>query len=302
MRRVNDDDIWTAFDAILHGDLSSPWSADGPGVYEPDFDALLRLLEVPVRLGAPITSGWHAKAVDAWIAQELRRSGFGEDEVWPRRGRPRVLPQDVATLLDRLPKVLAEDVRRRLSRDSLGVAPADARILGKAYYKQVDVVMSHWARGPELMVSTKRLGSSLANNALNRVEESYGDAHNLRGRHPLAAIGYVLVLRERAIVAAQSSAERLLDLVAKMGLDRAGYDATAVVVVEWEDGPQPPPGRAPVWLVSDRVPEELGLGRFMRRLVTAVLDRTPVETHREARRLRASGGLFVGHSQPNQGV
>ena len=63
-----------------------------------------------------------------------------------------------------------------------------ANLLGKNYVKQVDVVMSGWATGPELMVSTKRMDSSFGKNAANRVEESYGDAKNLRLRHPQAAL------------------------------------------------------------------------------------------------------------------
>lgn len=66
-----------------------------------------------------------------------------------------------------------------------GITPSDARILGKAYAKQVDVVIAQWSRGPELLISTKRMDSSFGKNALNRIEESYGYAKNLRGRHPL---------------------------------------------------------------------------------------------------------------------
>lgn len=53
-----------------------------------------------------------------------------------------------------------------------GVTGADAKILGKAYEKQVDVVIAQWARGPELLISTKRMDSSFGKNALNRIEES----------------------------------------------------------------------------------------------------------------------------------
>ena len=42
--------------------------------------------------------------------------------------------------------------------------------------------------------STKRVDSSFGNNAANRVEESYGDAKNLRPRHPQAALGFVYSL------------------------------------------------------------------------------------------------------------
>jgi hypothetical protein len=75
------------------------------------------------------------------------------------------------------------------------VAPVDARVLGRAYEKQVDVVISRWDRGPEILISTKAQLSSFGKNLPNRFEESYGDAGNLRGRYPLAAVGYLFVQR-----------------------------------------------------------------------------------------------------------
>ena len=79
-----------------------------------------------------------------------------------------------------------------------GETGASANILGKNYVKQVDVVISAWNTGPELMISTKRMDSSFGNNAANRVEESYGDAKNLRSRHPQAALGFVYSLSSTA--------------------------------------------------------------------------------------------------------
>jgi hypothetical protein len=54
------------------------------------------------------------------------------------------------------------------------VAPAEARVLGRAYVKQVDVLIAQWSRGPELLISTKSMVSSFRNNLPNRFEESYG--------------------------------------------------------------------------------------------------------------------------------
>lgn len=71
--------------------LSNPWSP--PDLYGPDFSLLGGLLSIPVRQGAEQESGRFAKATDMWVAHELRRAGFDEDEVWPRRARPRVLPR-----------------------------------------------------------------------------------------------------------------------------------------------------------------------------------------------------------------
>ena len=50
--------------------------------------------------------------------------------------------------------------------------------------------MSRWATGPVLKWSHEADGFLLGKNAANRVEESYGDAKNLRPRHPQAALGF----------------------------------------------------------------------------------------------------------------
>ena len=94
----------------------------------------------------------------------------------------------VANLLKAVPAKERAQLNARLTRSSAvaGVTSASANILGKNYLKQVDVIMTDWATGPELLISTKRMDSSYGKNAANRVEESYGDAKNLRLRHPLA--------------------------------------------------------------------------------------------------------------------
>lgn len=277
---------WELFDQLVEQPSGSPWS--GPPErrrYDPDVDRLERILGVPVTLGASTQSGLPAKAVDVWLSYELRRAGFGTDEVWPRASAPRVLPREVGLVLQELPVALATLVRKRLSSGRLrGVMSADASVLGKAYRKQVDVVVAQWARGPELLISTKRMDSSLANNAFNRIEESYGDAHNLRGRHPLAAIGYVLVLRSTAVEEAPAAAERLLDLVAKLAQEPEGYDASCVLIMEWGGSTRPR-------LLADRVAEMLQPGPFLERMIAAVLERTPIDVHVRPREVRSGATL-----------
>jgi hypothetical protein len=131
--------------------------------YEPDYRLLGELLTVPVRANALSVSGIFAKGIDSWIAHELRRAGFGADEVWPRPQRPRVLPRDIAILLEKLPAEQRADLAARIERIS-AVAPVDAHILGRAYVKQVDVCISRWDRGPEILVSTKAQLSSFRKN------------------------------------------------------------------------------------------------------------------------------------------
>lgn len=294
----NADEGWRRFDSIVgNAPINSPWTL--PRTYQPNFSVLEDLLGVPIQLGLTTQSRMPAKAIDVWVAYELRRAGFPYDEVWPRQTVPRVLPREVA-LLRTVPGVTIP-VRKalfdRLDRNLVkgGVAPADAKILGKTYEKQVDVVMSSWARGPEIMISTKRMDSSFGKNALNRIEESYGDAKNLRGRHPLAATGFLFVIRSTAFEQEYDTVMKLMDLLAKLAYEPDAYDATAAIVTEWKD----PEGhrvkgdlkdgeafQAQVSIRHDLIPDELDPSAFLASMIDRVLSRVPVDIHKDARRLR----------------
>lgn len=115
-----------------------------------------------------------------------------------------------------------------------GTVSASAKVLGKNYMKQVDVLISDWDTGPELLISTKRMDDSYGNNAPNRVEESYGDAKNLRSRHPLAALGFVFALRSNAFDDAPKVADWIVDLLAKLGREDDAYDAVALIVPQYD--------------------------------------------------------------------
>ena len=176
------DDVFDSFEEIIRArPTTNPWAIDAitsARTYAPDFDLLAELVGVPVGAGSGSESGRLAKSIDAWMAHELRRAGFGPDEVWPRLTKPRVLPRDLAQFIEGLPAKDREAVRARVLRNKR-VAPSDAKVLGRAYVKQVDVLIAQWSRGPELLVSTKSMVSSFRNNLPNRFEESYGDAMNL---------------------------------------------------------------------------------------------------------------------------
>ena len=286
------EDSLSIYDDLLPENPRDPWLhevGEAP-VYSPDHELLGALLARPVRSGEVSQSGRFAKGVDAWVAAELRRSGFGNDEVWPRRVRPRVLPADVATLVRHLPSALAQQVTARLA-SMPAVAPTDARVLGRAYAKQVDVVMSRWDRGPEILISTKAQLSSFGKNLPNRFEEAYGDAGNLRGRHPLAATGYVFVQRASILVDEPDAFERSVDMVRKLR-DRGdgnGYTATCLLLVDWdllrlqED----------VAVLVDPVPPDVQAPQFFVAMVQAVLDAAPVTVHVRARELRERRSLPV---------
>lgn len=328
-------EAWVFFDRIVaqaapDGVHSNPWALgpDGQLRFEPDYGTLTRLLGVPLHLKAGTQSGVPALALDVWLSYELRRAGFDLDQVWPRPSNPRILPAAVTALVRSLPGTLRGQVADRLAKNSSipGVTSSSAAILGKNYLKQVDVIITDWATGPELLVSTKRMDSSYGKNAPNRIEESYGDAKNLRLRHPLAALGFLFGLRSDILHKEPKTAEWLFDLLAKLGQEDDAYHATCLVLMEYGDeaalpeaqaepveegilepGPEPEgegedvaasiPASAvdqviealpKVTIREDRTPPELGPGRFLAAMVTRVIGATPVNMHEEARRRRAS--------------
>ena len=232
---------WAYFDSIVaEAPLrhTNPWATkDGKTTYQPDYDTLELLLGVPVLLKATSQSGVPALALDAWVAYEFRRAGFDPDQVWPRAEVPRVLPGEVKEFVEKLPKRDRPKLWARIEKGVGGMGTAN--LLGKNYVKQVDVVMSGWATGPELMVSTKRMDSSFGKNAANRVEESYGDAKNLRLRHPQAALGFFYSLSAIALETDKETAAWLVDLLIKLGREDDAYDAVALVLPDMEKNDEP---------------------------------------------------------------
>jgi len=319
---------WALFDRIVEraapeGVHSNPWSRepDNQVRFKPDYETLNLLLGVPLFLKANTQSGVPALALDVWLSYELRRAGFDSDQTWPRPTHPRIVPAAVSKLLKEIPKGESAPIQARIKRvDSIsGVTTASAAILGKNYFKQVDVIITDWATGPELLISTKRMDSSYGKNAANRVEESYGDAKNLRLRHPMAALGFVFGLRSDIFDRESDIAEWIFDLLVKLGREDDAYHATALVLMEYtnttvvESGERPAEditgepgavddGEVPIELddvdrtiggmpkvrvLLDRTPEALMPGRFLAAMVDRVLENTPVTMHREARKRRA---------------
>lgn len=277
------DELWEQFGAVLsEATAGNPWvhADDGTSRFQPDYDSLASLVAIPIEAGSESQSGRLAKSIDAWMASELCRAGFDRDEVWPRLTKPRVLPRDLSLYLRGLP------VRERAAAEArvianTKIAPSDARILGRAYVKQVDVVIAQWSRGPELLVSTKSMVSSFRKNLPNRFEESYGDAMNLRGRHPLAAMGFLLLMRS-TVADEPGTVDRVADMLRKLREDRDVYDATGLVLAEWSD----PASFDGVRVRNELVPEDLRVDAFLPVLIDAVLERTPIDMHVPVRELR----------------
>lgn len=273
-------DSFSPFDVLLNSvNASDPWvhgSGEAP-CYEPDYSLLGRLLTVPVASGKVAASGALANGVDAWLAHELRRAGFSADEVWPRPGRPRILPRDIALLLEKLPAALAGQVRERVLKMP-SVAPGSANILGRAYVKQVDVVMSRWDRGPELLVSTKTQVSSFGKNLPNRFEEAYGDAGNLRSRYPLAAVGFFFVQRSTILTQEPAAFEKTVDMMRKLRDTFAsgnGYTATGLALASWDDADP----NAVVNIDVDSVPSDIRPDQFLTKMVQTILAASPIDHH-----------------------
>lgn len=233
---------WALFDRIITSATETEAYGRGPWIgdeYIPDFVTLERLLGVPLHLKASSQSGVPALALDVWVAYELRRSGFKPDAVWPRAEHPRVMPGPIARLLPHLAKPLQAGVRKKLTQKTppAGVVATSANILGGLYVKQVDVVMSAWDTGPELLISTKRMDSSFGKNAANRIEESFGDARNLRTRHPMAALGFLYGLRSTILESEPEKAKWLIDLLAKLATGDNAYDAACLLMLSYDAEP-----------------------------------------------------------------
>lgn len=312
---------WPLFDAIVRDAplrYVSPWQ--GRDTYVPDYDSLVRLLGVPLLLNADTTSGVPALAFDVWVAYELRRAGLDPDAVWPREEAPRIIARDIIDFTNAQLSGTKNEIWGRVKAGGSfnGTVGASANLLGKNYVKQVDVIMSHWSTGPEIMISTKRMDSSFGKNAANRVEESYGDAKNLRLRYPQAACGFVYGLRSTCWDESPDKAAWLADLLMKLGREDDAYHAVALIVPQYggelagsDVGDEVPVGEP---VVTDAEPEpalsidevqrqllnlpsvqlrhdlvtddQLDPARFFCVILGRVLDNTPVDYHRRARDLR----------------
>jgi hypothetical protein len=189
------------------------------------------------------------------------------------------MPRDIADLLAGLPRALREQVTEHVLRNRK-VAPAEARVLGRVFQKQADVLIAQWSRGAELLISTKSMLSSFGNNLRNRFEESYGDAKNIRGRFPLVSLGFLYLLRS-TILEEPGNWELALDMLRKLREDADGYDATGLILADWND--EKFDG---VTINQGAVPEDLRVDRLLSTLVARTLERTPVQFHVKARELR----------------
>jgi hypothetical protein len=281
--------------------------------YVPDYAVLRALLAVPIEQGHAQSqqSGRVAKSLDAYVAHELRRAGFDPSTVFPRLRMPRALPPEMRVVeeaIDHLMTVLDEyeefasqrlkpaplrSAITRLARVKLG--GSETNVLGRFYKKQVDaVVLSDWLRGPDVLVSGKTQFSSYLNNKNNRYEEAIGEAHNLRDRYPLAAMGFAYLVRSNVFEG--GAFELLRDLLVRLRRPDGPFDATVLLVAEWADD------TLGLSSVEDPAPS-LALPRFFEDLLNAVMSYTPVEVYQgvRARKLGEPEGGFPPSEDANEG-
>ena len=297
-----DDDGFTQFDELLKRQPASqsPW--DG-GRYVPSLDLFRNLLSLPISQGDKQESGRPAKAIDAWIAHELRRAGFSEDGIWPRNRRPRVgiedngdLERAVIAMKDQLAAFESDGQRLRPQKLRSAInavirevpGSSSAYVLGDFYSKQIDVGLSSWQRGPDILISTKTMFSGYGKNLKNRHEEAVGEVMSLRRRHPMATMGYAYLVRQD-ILNEPNSLATLYDILRRLRREGEAFDATMLLVVDWDETDL---GRGVTHF--EQPADDLSASAFFSDLIEKTLDRTPSREHVDAR-LRhgamAAGGL-----------
>jgi hypothetical protein len=306
------DHVLRAADPSLAPWTHLPGSAADDRIYVPDYVTLRDLLAVPILQGHAEAqqSGRVAKSLDAYVAYELRRAGFKDSEVFPRARQPRVLPPQFAkteAAIDELLRALADHESKtgsrlkpstvrsaivRLARTVPGLS--ETNVLGRFYTKQVDdVVLSDWLRGPDVLVSGKTQFSSYLNNKNNRYEEAIGEAHNLRDRYPLAAMGFAFLVRTNVFEG--GAFELLRDLLIRLRRPDGPFDATVLLVADWDSTTR-------VLASVEDPAEALALPRFFEDLLNAVMSYTPVDVHQgvRARKLGEPPGGFPPSDDPSE--
>lgn len=218
-------------------------------------------------------SGGLAKALDLWISEELRIAGFDDQSIWPRLHKPRVLDPEVMRFVGSLDSRTAEACCEALSRYS----GANANVLGSTYVKQVDVGMSSWMTGPEILISTKTMSSSFGKNLSNRFEEAYGDAKNLKGRHPLASLGFFFLI-DSSIVDEPKNFMKAIAMLDKLQSERDAYDTTCLVLVDKVQD-----GTVRVAAENESIPNELSAEVFFQRIIELTLRRAAPDSHERVR-------------------
>lgn len=309
---INNDKMHVYNEALANwesGSLEPFWGEDGfPNL---DYKLLLDLLKIPIQRGDATQTGVFANALDLWIARDLEHAGFTTEGVWPRSVEPRAVDPNLSSAIDAIQRVSTRQSNRAvqtgvLSTSALesfkerqaleaykaGGSQVDANVMGSVYTKQIDVGMSGWLSGPELLISTKTMSGSFGKNIANRFEEAYGDVKNLRERYPLAAHGFFF-LAKSSILDEVSAFDKAVHMLRQLSRDGEVYDAVALLLVDWDLGADI---REDGWrdfckvTISERaaeaVPGDLSCENFFMKLIDIVLANSPIDAHGNVRDMR----------------
>lgn len=265
-------DAFSPYEVIIKskGDRDPLFDAHGAVL---DYGLLELLIDDAARRGKSAQSGDVARALDMWVAEQFRRAKLPEDSIWPRLVMPRALDASILSFIGKMPPALAEQCCASLTER---YRSSSVSVMGAAYSKQVDVGMATWPSGPELLVSTKTMGSSFGKNMANRFEEAYGDAKNLKSRNPFAATGFAFLVHAD-ILNERSSYLKALAMLEKLQAEQDVYDAVCLIVADWSSE-----GAA---LMHDEpsIPASLSAERFFTELVHIVLMHAATDAYPEAR-------------------
>ena len=246
---------------------------DDLGMPEPEYDLLDAIIKKSIEDGdvENTRNGGLAKGLDMWISGELRAAGFEDEHPWPRLHQPRTLDPALIALAHSAPGRLAVDFEKLLEK----AGTADANVQGAVYEKQIDVGMSSWLTGPEILISTKTMTREYGKNLKNRFEEAYGDAVNLRQRYPLASIGFFFMLNVD-VLGNPAEFSKAVTMLSKLQGDEGVYDASALMLVDLS-------GKGHAFSTENsRIPESLSIPRFFERIIDNALVRGPINSHQKA--------------------
>ncbi len=246
---------------------------DECGLPNPEYDLLDAIVKQSIKDGdvENTRTGGLAKGLDMWIAGELRAAGFEDEQPWPRLHPPRTIDPMLVRLLESAPRKMVDDMAKLVGKHG----SSDANVQGAAYEKQVDVGISSWLTGPEILISTKAMTREFGENLKNRFEEAYGDAVNLRKRYPLASMGFFFLLNVE-VVEKPADFAKAVTMMRKLQGEDGAYDASALLLADLSGE-----GHV-VSAENSKVPELLSIPRFFEIIIDMTLARGPMNAHQTA--------------------
>ena len=273
------DDKYTKFEEIIckywqdKGERNSDRLFWGNGTPQLEFDLLDAIVKRSITDGdvENTRNGGLANGLDMWIAEELRAAGFEEEQPWPRLHQPRSLDPILVKLSESAPQRLKDDVAKLVRK----CGSSDANVQGAVYEKQVDVGMSSWLTGPEILISTKTMTREYGKNLKNRFEEAYGDAVNLRKKNPLASMGFFFLLNVEVLENPTDFA-KAVTMLRKLQDEDDVYDASALLLADLSGN-----GHV-VSNENSQIPNALSVPNFFEQIIGRTLMRGSMNSHQSA--------------------